>query len=153
MSIRELRQLINNLNLDISQAGLIAGIQSLLQSYQDTYAIPITAQLKYPSNFLSLVQELDILRIVQESLSNACKHSQASQISISVQPDVDANYLLIWVDDNGIGCDADLNSTKKNHWGIYNIKNRASRLNAELKISSAVGIGTQVRLKVPLARL
>lgn len=148
-SVKELRQLIKNLSLDISKNGMLAGIRSVIYSLKQSYAIKIDADFNYPLQLFDVHQELDILRVVQEALSNACKHSQGKQISISIQPDSNAEFLLIRIEDDGVGFASDIDRISENHWGINNMKNRADRLDATLDISTTPEAGTKLFLNIP----
>ena len=149
-TVKELRQLINNLNLDIAQNGMLSGIRSVIRSLEQSYPITIDANINYPFQLLDIHQELDVLRIVQEALNNACKHSQGKQILISIQPDPNTDVLLIKIEDDGVGYDPTLDNFSENHWGIINIKNRTDRLNAILEISTAPEMGTKLLVNIPL---
>lgn len=115
-------------------------------------------------------QKLHIFRIVQESITNALKHSKASEISVIVRQKEDENDkntqgLLFMISDDGIGFTesqtsptnpansdaentADTITNQSTHLGIKGMKSRASLLGAKLEIKSDRETGTQVRLFV-----
>ena len=89
---------------------------------------------------------VQVLRIVQEALSNALKHARATTVWIDAswrEPDA----LVITVRDDGAGLPATL---VEGH-GLRSMKSRAAGQNATLSFSSAGG-GTCVELTVPVAR-
>jgi signal transduction histidine kinase len=91
---------------------------------------------------------LPLLRIMQESLSNALKHSKASEIAVTLGTDDHA--LHIWVSDNGIGFDPQRIHQGK---GVSGMEKRARGIGAELQIVGGPGVGgTSVRVSLPLAR-
>ena len=99
---------------------------------------------------LTPIQKLHIFRIVQESLTNAIKHSGASELSIIVREENGRLVFLISDDGNGFTEkdkkeDSFENST---HIGLKGMKSRAEILKAELVINSNNESGTQVRLTV-----
>ena len=99
---------------------------------------------------LTPIQKLHIFRIVQESLTNAIKHSGASELSIIVREENGRLIFLISDDGNGFTEkdkkeDSFENST---HLGLKGMKSRAEILKAELVINSNNESGTQVRLTV-----
>lgn len=86
---------------------------------------------------------LQILRILQESISNATKHAEASQITIfatTVQNIDNTSFVLIEIRDNGKGMSdneqGELDSAKYGH-GLKNMKYRAMSVGASLKISNS----------------
>ena len=92
---------------------------------------------------------LPVLRIVQEALTNAIKHSRARvvRVTLGVDHDGDAQWLSIRVTDNGRGLAATGTTTGR---GMLNMKNRASRIAAYLKFESVPGAGTMILLRLPL---
>ena len=92
---------------------------------------------------------LPVLRIVQEALTNAIKHSRARvvRVTLSVDHDGDSQWLSIRVTDNGRGLAATGNVTGR---GMLNMKSRAARTGAFLKVESVPGAGTMILLRLPL---
>jgi hypothetical protein len=90
-------------------------------------------------------------RIVLEAVANALKHSGATRVRISAQA-VPGGGVEIRVEDDGRGFDA---SSPAAGLGLANMRARASRIGAQLDISSRAGDGTVARLQIPqsLARL
>ena len=90
---------------------------------------------------------LPVLRIVQESLTNALKHADATTISLKASQT--ASALSIRIDDDGQGFDADAARASATGKGLGSLEKRARVLGAELHISSSER-GSTVRLVVPL---
>jgi signal transduction histidine kinase len=92
---------------------------------------------------------LPVLRIAQEALTNAIKHSRARvvRVTLGVDHDGDSQWLSIRVTDNGRGLAATSNITGR---GMLNMKSRASRIAAFLKVESVPGAGTMILLRLPL---
>lgn len=88
---------------------------------------------------------LPILRIVQEAMTNALKHSRARtlQVSITLEQGEDSPWLQIKVTDNGRG----ITEQRVGGRGLLNMRNRAQRLGAQLKLDSIAGGGTMVQLR------
>jgi signal transduction histidine kinase len=91
---------------------------------------------------------LPILRIVQEALNNALKHSGArvARVTFDTSRVAEAEYLDIRVADNGRGMSTDGVGGR----GLLNMRNRAQRIGAQLNIVSAPGSGTVVHLRCRL---
>ncbi len=91
---------------------------------------------------------LPILRIVQEALNNALKHSGArvARVTFDTSHIGDAEYLDIRIADNGRGMSAEGVGGR----GLLNMRNRALRIGAQLNIVSAPGSGTVVHLRCKL---
>jgi len=92
---------------------------------------------------------IQIIRILDEAVTNAVKHAGAKYISVSIEsrPCEGGERGCITVSDDGKGfaVDGDGRQTSR---GLRNMKNRAARCGAELELSSGTG-GTTVRLQLP----
>lgn len=92
-----------------------------------------------------------IFQIIQESVVNVCKHSQASTLKIKIGQY--RNLLYIIIKDNGKGFDQNKFSpeTKKGRssYGILGIKERASLNGGEARITSSPGKGTTIKVGLP----
>ena len=91
------------------------------------------------------VKGMNLYRIIQESVNNAIKYSEATVIEISVLKDNET--LKIGITDNGKGFDID---QVKIGNGIHNIRKRAEEIDALINMASQQGVGTQVNLIVNL---
>ena len=85
----------------------------------------------------------NITMIFKESLNNALKHAEASEVVLEWNY-IDKNEVILLLTDNGKGFNS--GATTRGH-GMHNIKARAKRINAELIIVSDEGKGTSVALK------
>jgi signal transduction histidine kinase len=92
---------------------------------------------------------LPVLRIVQEALTNAIKHSRARavRVTLGVDHDGDSQWLSIRITDNGRGLAA--NNTGSGR-GMLNMRNRAGKIGALLKVETVPGAGTMILLRLPL---
>jgi len=90
---------------------------------------------------------LHLLRIVQEALGNALKHSGASVVTLSLQRT--ANHLCIGVRDDGRGFDPA--AINRGH-GLSQLQSRARRLNAELVLDGLNGTSWQLSLPIDRER-
>jgi signal transduction histidine kinase len=92
---------------------------------------------------------LPVLRIVQEALTNAIKHSRARvvRVTLGVEHDGDAQWLSVRITDNGRGLAASMGGGGR---GMLNMRNRAQRIGAFLKFESVPGAGTTVMVRLPL---
>ena len=99
---------------------------------------------------LSPEVENELLRLAQESVANAVKHSSARQIWIEL--DYEPEFLRLMMRDNGSGFESNGEpSPNHEHFGIIGMRERASRIGARLQIESAAGCGTCVRVVLPIS--
>lgn len=89
---------------------------------------------------------LQILRVLQESLTNVLKHAQARSVDIEVALERDPARLVLRIADDGGGFDPGAATSGR---GVPGMRRRAQRIGAALDIASREG-GTQVVLAYPL---
>lgn len=133
------------------------GLEAALQSYLDRklsssehpdYYLNIDHEAE---NRLSSFQKLSLYRILLESIQNIIRHAHCSRYEIDLR--IADDYLVLTVDDNGIGLNLDDKIRKHGH-GIFNITQRAYAIKAEIQWNtSRFSSGTQVLLKLPVRYL
>jgi signal transduction histidine kinase len=96
-------------------------------------------------NWLGPPQALQLMRIVQEVLTNVLKHARASRMQISAH--CNAPFIEVCITDNGRGFDAATTPTGR---GLRHLAQRAASLNGSVIIESQPGDGTTVRLLLPI---
>jgi len=92
-------------------------------------------------------QQLQILFVLQEALSNIRKHAEAMSVRVTV---ANGRDFRLSIEDDGIGYDpADIASRGETHIGFHIMRERAKRLSAVLRLDSTPGRGARVELVVP----
>lgn len=86
----------------------------------------------------SALQCLTLIRVLEESLTNIIKHSQAKQVKIAMVY-IRENQFILSVEDDGVGFDADSVVRQGLSIGMRSMKMRLERIGAELKLSSEPG--------------
>jgi signal transduction histidine kinase len=92
------------------------------------------------------ILENAIYRIVQEALTNACKHSKSKKVTVTMAQQ--GQGVCLEVRDWGIGFDPQ--AVEKGHFGLEGIRQRARLLGGRLTIESTSGSGTLVQVVVPI---
>ncbi len=90
---------------------------------------------------------VELLRVVQEALTNARHHSGAENVSVSLRTEGDG--LVAEVEDDGRGFDP--GATRAGGIGQKSMRERTTALGGELKVESEPGKGTRVRVRIPLS--
>jgi signal transduction histidine kinase len=86
-------------------------------------------------------------RIAQEALTNVVRHARATKAAVELKA---VNHVLILqVTDDGQGFDVDA-LTESEGLGVAGMKERANLVGGRLRVRSAMGQGTEIRLEVPL---
>lgn len=109
----------------------------------------ISAQLYFPPEsekmFMPMDQRRDFYLIFKEAVNNLVKYSKASEAKVEVRSDEHNIHLV--VSDNGKGFD--IKNTRAGN-GIQNMKQRAEKWDAQLKMDSVPGKGTEIVLDMKI---
>jgi two-component system nitrate/nitrite sensor histidine kinase NarX len=91
-------------------------------------------------------EELQILRIVQEGLTNIRKHAQAKNVRIMIKQEPSPQLII---EDDGVGFKKQKNNNKEfgNNIGLKIMRERASAIDAKFDIDSDLGEGTIITLQ------
>lgn len=95
---------------------------------------------------LEPARSLDVLRILQEAMTNVLKHSRASHVHLDLRRN--GARLRVQVRDNGYGFQGAANDV--HGMGLASLRARAERLGGHIALDSAVGRGVTMALDVPL---
>jgi signal transduction histidine kinase/ligand-binding sensor domain-containing protein len=146
--IRELARSLHPYQLD--RLGLAYALDSMIERVADSSEIKFEREIDAVDGVLSKEAQINLYRIVQESLNNVVKHSGASEVKVILKKD--AGALRLSVRDNGRGFDASTAPSGKQGLGLTGIAERAKVLGAKPEIHSAPGQGTTLMLNIGLKR-
>jgi two-component system NarL family sensor kinase len=145
----ETRAAISGLHsLVLEDLGLVAALESLARSVPQ-----LSVDFRHPvHDDLSVVPDhvaAALYRIAQESLQNAVKHSEATEVVLSLRRAGDR--VVLGVSDNGVGFDVRALPTPAGEgFGLASVAERCALIGAELRIESLSGRGTAVIVDCPL---
>lgn len=143
-NLTEARALVAGLTpAALGTGSLDQAIRRQLERFAEESAISVTYHADEESVALPTALEVVLLRMVQESLTNARKHSRATEATITLR--VNENCVSLRVADNGVGFDAD---EPANGFGLRGMGNRAAQVGGKLSVHSGAD-GTAVELEVP----
>ncbi len=138
-TIADLRTPVWGQTSDISATGLATKIGAEVAKIKKVYDIPIHFEFEVESLSLHAAIAINMFRIIQEAIHNACKHADASAIHVSLH--YNEKILVAIVEDNGKGFDE---AVVSNGFGLKSMQQRADKIGANLKISSKVEEGTTI---------
>lgn len=153
-ALHQVRTLLFDLRPVILETqGLIPALASYASRLRDQEKLNVTLTVNGEFGRLSHKAELAVFSVVQEAITNARKHAQASRIDIEVTP-TGEDQLLVCVRDDGVGFDVSKVLSRyeeRGSLGMLNMKERADIVAGEFTISSQPGHGTTVSLRLPLS--
>lgn len=98
--------------------------------------------------------QINIFRIIQESLRNVGRHAKAARATVKVV--VSHPNIIVRIRDDGVGFDPDEqqeNAVRSRRMGVQGMRERARMMGGEMTIASRPGMGTSIFFEVPLSRV
>jgi signal transduction histidine kinase len=151
---KEIRHMLFTLRpLVLESQGLTAAFESMADKMKETYEQNVLVSVDP-----DIVSELEIGKqgvifyIAEEAVTNARKHANATHIWIRLKY-WQSELVLLEIEDDGDGYDVEAVDASYEHrgsLGMVNMQERAELLNGIIKIESAKGKGTRVRVLIPL---
>jgi len=132
--------------LMLDDLGLVAACEWLVQNFTQRTGIPCELVMGKGELDLPDPHGTTVFRVLQESLTNAAKHSHATQIEVALEREGDT--IVLTVSDNGTGF-APQAGAKPGSFGLLGLRERAYHLGGTAAIDSAPGKGTRVELRIP----
>ncbi len=136
---RELTDLIQELRpVALQGEGLATAIRRFARESENQIGIPFSVRTQ-GNRVIPREVEQSLFRIVQGTISNIARHSQATEaeIHLAFQP----NQVVLTVTDNGVGFDP---TKKYSGVGLRSIRERVELLHGTLKIESGKENGTKI---------
>ncbi len=146
-----LRTLSHELRPPVLDAfGLAAAIEALARGMKVRAGLDVTVEAPEKLRLPPPV-ETTLYRIVQEALRNVVRHARARSVTISIT--CDGQQAACSVRDDGVGfpVEATLAGTAGGGLGLTGIRERAEALGGTFRVSSAAAVGTEIRVRIPVA--
>lgn len=126
---------------------LKSAIEKLLTDFQQTTGIEPSCKIDLPHTLPTEVNTA-LFRIVQESLTNICKHAEATSVTVKLLAHTGMIHLSI--EDNGKGFNPTQNTTG---FGLQGMRERSVALGGQLNLHSQLGTGCCISVSLPLSKL
>ena len=153
--LSQLIQRVNDISLSLrpvmlDEFGLLSALIYAIEQYTQQTGIEVFFQHNgLEGQRFSTELETAAFRIVQEALTNVARYANTNEVSVRLLND--GNFLLIEIEDHGVGFDMIDNENKGYSYGSAGMHERAALLGGEFHIDSAPGAGTFVWAKIPLS--
>jgi two-component system nitrate/nitrite sensor histidine kinase NarX len=141
----QLRELLVTFRLQLDSPGLQESLASTAQEFEDRGNLSIDLNYDLQNYPLTPNEEIHILQIVREALSNVLRHSGANSASIHLAISSDSGMIEISVIDNGCGFNAA--ASGRNHYGQTIMRERAKILGGTIEFIDRKDNGAQVRVR------
>jgi signal transduction histidine kinase len=142
----ELRAVIDGLTPpELAAGGLTGSLRAYAVLVGRTYGADVAVQAaELPA--LGPLAETALYRVAQEAIGNALRHSGAPQVTVSLSRR--QRTAVLEISDNGSGFDP---RVPEPGLGLASMRERARSVGGKLTVTSAPGVGTKVRLSIPMA--
>jgi signal transduction histidine kinase len=146
-ALEELRSLILELRPpDLARDGLCGALRKHVEVLRPLHQAEIQLDLDAGAT-AGEARDHEVLRIAQEAVQNALRHSGADRVSVRLT--AGNGGVALEVVDDGIGFDPSDAALRARRLGLTSMEERAERIGAALEIDSGPGRGTALRLEVP----
>jgi len=150
-AFREVRQSIFGLRTMVTRSlGLVPTLAEYLHDFSEQSGVAVDLRLGDEARIrLSPDREVQLIRIIQEALTNVRKHAGARQASVSLEATREG--LEVAIADDGCGFDpARVQAVGRGSFGLQTMEERAAAVGGALRVESAPGKGTRVVVRFPV---
>ncbi|MCW3102996.1 MAG: hypothetical protein JWO09_1436 [Bacteroidetes bacterium] len=132
----------------LEKYGLVAAVDALAEKVKESSNVFVSYDLDAVDKELPPDKQINYYRIIQECVTNALKHADATALRISASK---ANGVLeLVVQDNGKGFDKSILSEKaQRSFGLLNLEERVKYLKGKLVLETSPGKGTKYIFSIP----
>ena len=144
-SYQDVRELLQNFRTRLGEESLRKAVDDTIGRFRRQTGLNVELHLDDRDGApLHPDQQLQVLFILQEALSNVRKHAYASKVTVRIENHRDFGMSIR---DNGEGYDPkEVAERSETHVGLSIMRERAARLGGQLQMCSAPGQGTEVSL-------
>jgi signal transduction histidine kinase len=132
---------------ELEEVGLVAALTAHLRGLREATQFVVEARLEPVDAYLSTSAKLAVYRIVQECVSNARRHANATNVEVRLFPENET--IVAEVADDGRGFRSSDALDDGDGLGLIGMQERAAMIGARLINDSAPGRGTVVRVTIP----
>jgi signal transduction histidine kinase len=129
--------------------GLPTAVRAYVESTCAKAGLTVQVNFQHACESMSKDTAIGLFRVVQEGLSNIIRHSHAKTVKLEMSGD--ERHCLLTLADDGRGFDAQSPEFRWSH-GLMGMRQRAEGLDGRIEIQSSVGVGTTLRVEVPMSR-
>lgn len=130
----------------LDDLGLVAAMEWHLEEFEKRSGIAKEFNNSVTEVTIDDSMKIGLFRILQESLTNVARHSQAQKVNVGLEKN--NGHIILKITDNGKGFDT--SRTTRKTLGLLGMKERTEMMGGEYQIKSKPGEGTVVEVKVPV---
>jgi len=148
--INKVSRLSHNLHSsELELLGLAFAVKGYCREWSEQLGIPIHCSCDHLDEKLDSMIALAFLRVLQEAMHNAIKHSGAKSLMVRLTSDDD---LILEIRDDGVGFDVE-GARLGTGLGLISMRERVHVVGGEFEIWSSPGRGTRIRVRTPIRQI
>ncbi len=141
---RQLRELLTTFRLSLGQEGVGGLLRDAVAEFERRSGVRATLDNELMSTELSANEQVHVLQVVREALTNIEHHAHATHAWVALQRMADGS-IEVRVEDDGIGIA--VARSPHGHFGLSIMGDRAASVGGRLDIEARSPAGTRVRLR------
>lgn len=140
--IKDIRRSVSRLRPDaLERLNLEAAINKMIKELETVTSANILFESKVETLKFDADEEDAIYRVVQESLTNAIRHGNPTQVWVQIRSE--EGEVILTIKDNGVGC-----KTMKKGFGTRHITERIEMLNGKVTFEGMNGFTVTARIPI-----
>jgi signal transduction histidine kinase len=151
ITVEEAREAVWKLrhNREGSEASFMSMLSALTQEMSSRSGTAVSLDCSGDLQPFEVAVKHSLLLVVREAVSNALRHASARKVGVSLR--TEGGSLKIVIADDGVGFTQSDDS--HHHYGLIGMRERVNELGGELQVYTRLGVGTEIRIQVPVQLL
>ncbi len=141
ISYKQLRELITTFRLALKSRDLAHALEDSVEEFENRSSIAVSLDNRLSRMDLAVDEEIHVLQIIREAISNVVRHSQASRAEVSLST-LNHGLICINIDDDGIGM-KNIQARTHRH-GLIIMQQRAHELGGKFRVQASHLGGTRI---------
>ncbi len=147
-TLHDVRQSVSTMRVyPLREQSLDSAISALIEDCRHSTNIKFDCDIQISHRMADEVNTA-IYRIIQESITNICKHAQATEVKLQLS--VTLAHLHLLIQDNGIGFNLSQNTTG---FGLQSMRDRTLAIGGDFNIESSLGCGSKIKVDVSMNQI
>lgn len=140
---RQLRELLTTFRLKIHDGGLDQALDDTVREFSERGGFQVLLQSEPLAVNLSASEQIHLLQIAREALSNCARHAHAQQVNVHLRQQ--GEQIELHIEDDGCGISSDFDT--RQHHGLGIMEERTRSLHGSIRIEPRSPRGTRVVLQ------
>ena len=143
IAYRQLRELMTTFRLTINGESFQQALEDSVREFEKRIGIAFELDNRLGDDELTIDEEMQVLHIVREALSNIVRHSHAKRAGIRLRHH-DSHNICISIKDDGVGIDKP--QRRAQHLGLIVMQERSRNLDGNFDVTELEGGGTEIQI-------